>query len=187
MSSRWTSRSWPVSNRVSMRHQPAPHLDPGAAEGIGGPDHPFRQPGPLGQALGGGAGQLARPQRVDQRDRVVQTHRRRPVQPGLPRPRGRTRRGTPAPARTGTTPGSAGRREGRLRPRPAHRSGRSHRPIPARRWPPWPAPCGPASAGPAGAGPAARLGPPSPAIRAGRRCGAVPRLEPARAGTGHPR
>ena len=51
--------------------QPAPHLDPGAAEGIGGLEHPPRQHDPLGEALGGAAGQLAGPERVDERDGFV--------------------------------------------------------------------------------------------------------------------
>ena len=51
--------------------QPAPHLDPGAAEGIGRLEHPFRQHDPLSEALGGAAGQLAGPERVDERDRFV--------------------------------------------------------------------------------------------------------------------
>jgi len=50
--------------------QPAPHLHPGAADGVGGPEHPSRQPGPFGHAVGGAAGQLAGAERVDQRDRA---------------------------------------------------------------------------------------------------------------------
>ena len=51
--------------------QPAPHLGPGAAEDVGRRQHPLRQHGPLGQAVGGAAGQLPGPQRVDQRDRIA--------------------------------------------------------------------------------------------------------------------
>jgi hypothetical protein len=50
---------------------PAPHLDPGAAEGVGGLEHPARQHDPFGQPLRGGAGQLPGPERVDQRDRIA--------------------------------------------------------------------------------------------------------------------
>ena len=79
--------------------QPAPHLDPGAAQRVGGLQHPGRQHGPLGQALGGAAGQLPGPQRVDERGRVARRFGGGQRVPANQTPPGRTRRGTPAPAR----------------------------------------------------------------------------------------
>jgi hypothetical protein len=51
--------------------QPAPHLGPGAAHSAGRFQHPLRQPGSLGHAFGGGAGQLAGAEGVQQGLRVA--------------------------------------------------------------------------------------------------------------------
>ena len=51
--------------------QPAPHLEPSAAHRVGGIEHPARQHGPLGDSVGGAAGQLPGAQRVHEHDRVV--------------------------------------------------------------------------------------------------------------------
>jgi len=50
--------------------QPTPQLEPGAARGVSGLEHPAGQHGPFGDSVGGAARQLPGPERVHQRDRV---------------------------------------------------------------------------------------------------------------------